>query len=478
MISFEILQIAGLLSLVIILIAPFYMVWRKKVKITGRILMSLIIIFFIVDLMVVIDYMISKSYRRTSYQSCISNLNEALNSNCDEQVLQTTLSDWLEDKNGTVWELSESLSGLKSDIFSSDSNFFGDKIKYPADEREPYARPVPRQLPPKGTEVDYSKIPGYTARVKMEEKKNKAYWQGKSIIISGKISLSDGTPLKDVAAHTSFLPDWVFAKCVYPGKSLNFVKTGYEPIYIYIDPKKHYPGNQLDMGHLVMRKLPPEQLRQISFTVEGPEFTDVRLLTGWIPGVFQDDGHECAAHVQVCVENRRIKRGKEVTFTGLSPVAYKIILSAPGYVEKTKYFSGKKRNVNFGTITLVPSRKVVFKQRQFASPNAPWEETILEINGKTRLVVAPRDKYANNVALSLKPDINSDKILADFSWGIPEWYDYGVISPEKLNGELPTPKKSQRDKFLRTGHLYRFVSDMANVDKFIYLQALPSRESH
>lgn len=479
MISLEIIQIATLLSVAIILITFFYLIWRKPAKASGKIILSLILLFAIADFIYFVGTHDLNHYRFTAYRTCVRNLSKELNFNRDDKALLAALSDWLENENGTVGDLNPVLFNLQPSGSAEHEYNSGDAIKYPVDEYSPYARPVPHQLPPKGNSVDYSKIPGFAARVKIEQKQNDAYWKGNSVIVSGKIRLSGSMLPEGIAAHTSFLRDGVFAKCVYPGKSLNFVKSGYEPIFIYIAPDKKYPGQYLDMGELVMQKLPPEQQKQISFTLSGPQTADVYLVTGWQPGVFADDGHECAAPVRVSVENCKARRGEKMTFSGLSPIAYELILSAPGCVAKTKYFTIKKDNIDFGVIHLMPSRKFTFRQRPFsAMKNTSWEEATLEINGRNELVIAPKDELGNTVALSLTPDIRSDKILAGFSWSIPEWYDYGEISQKALDGKLPEPKKSLRDKFLQQGHLYRFISDMKKVDQFIYLSETSSKSKN
>lgn len=454
--------IAELLSLLIILITPFYLVWRKPGKRMGKIILSLIFLLALVDFIYFINNQISTSHRLVTYRGCIRSLNKELNSNRDEEALQSTLANWLENKNYSLIDLRIALVNLQSSYID------GDAIKYPADEQKSFTRPISHRLSPKGPEVDYSKVPGYATRVEKERKNTVRFWlKGDNVIISGKIRLSDNAPLENIASHTSFLPGGVFAKCVYPGESLDFIKSGYEPIYLNNPLNKKYPDKGLDMGELVMLKLPPEQQKKITFSVEGADITDVSLVIG----VFCGGGYECAAPVRVCVGKRKVKRGEKVTFNNLSPVAYKLELSAPGHVKKTKYFTLGKENLDFGKITLNPSRKVTFRQRPFADTNADWEVISLEINGKTELVVAPKDELGNTVSISLEPDIHSDKILASFSWGVPKWSDYKVISPDKLDGKLPQPTESIRDKFLKEGHLYRFVSDMKKINKLIYLSA-------
>lgn len=345
------------------------------------------------------------------------------------------------------------------------------KIKTGPLEQKPADRYYRRPLPRSAGRADYAGTQGFAERMReLKTELSGAYWAGRhGVIVTGQLRLEGECGVQDVGSRSPYFPNGVFAHALYPDheRELQFFKSGYEPVTIWLDPAKWHL-KRLDLGVIEMKKC--AHPAELSFSLQLPKTVTgakIRLRTGWPAPTWPDWGHECGAPIHSVAAERTVKAGEQVRIGGLSGIPYELKFTAPGCVSRTFYFTGD-RSLDLGNVALAPIRMQTFRMRPFAG--GPWEEITLELNGDTELVIVPRDEYGNKVGLKLTPDRGSDRILADFSWRPVYFDDYGEAAPDKE--PLPEPKQYQGTVFLQPGHLYRMRNDSKKAD--VLIQLLPN----
>ncbi|MBE6371935.1 MAG: hypothetical protein E7055_07660 [Lentisphaerae bacterium] len=342
------------------------------------------------------------------------------------------------------------------------------KIKTGPLELKPADRYYRRPLPRSAGRADYAGTPGFSERMQeLKEELSGAYWAGRhGVIVTGQLRLEGERGVLGVGSRSPYFPNGVFAHALYPDqeRELQFFKSGYDPVTIWLDPAKRHP-KRLDLGVIEMKKC--AHPAELSFSLQLPENVTeakIRLRTGWPAPTWPDWGHECGAPIHSVVAERTVKAGEPVRIGELSGIPYELKFTAPGCVSRTFYFTGD-RSLDLGSIALAPIRMQTFRMRPFAG--GPWEEITLELNGDTELVIVPKDEYGNTVGLALTPDRGSDRILADFTWRPVYFDDYGETAGE--TEPLPEPKRYQGTVFLQPGHLYRMRNESKKADVLIRL---------
>lgn len=330
-----------------------------------------------------------------------------------------------------------------------------------------YRRPLPRSA----GRADYAGTPGFSERMReLKKELSGAYWANRhGVIVTGQLRLEGERGVQGVGSRSPYFPNGVFAHALYPDheRELQFFKSGYESVTIWLDPAKWHP-KRLDLGVIEMKKC--VQPAELSFSLQLPKTVTeakIRLRTGWPAPTWPDWGHECGAPIHSVAAERTVKAGEQVRIGGLSDIPYELKFTAPGCVSRTFYLTGD-RSLDLGNVALAPIRMQTLRMRPFAG--GPWKEITVELNGDTELVIVPKDEYGNKVGLLLTPDRDSDRILADFSWRPVYFDDYGESVPD--TEPLPEPKQYEGTVFLQPGHLYRMRNESKKAD--VLIQLLPS----
>ena len=323
--------------------------------------------------------------------------------------------------------------------------------------------------------ADYAGTPGFAARIQeLETRLGESYWNGRGVIVTGQLRVEGAAVPTGVASRTKYFKNGVFAALLHPDdrRELQFFKSGYEPLAIWLAPPFGAHPKRIDLGVIEMNKTPRPSA--VTLSVKLPEnlpSAKLRLRTGWPAPTWRDWAHECGAPIHATVVEREVKPGEKIRLEGLSDIPYELKLSAPGAVGRTFYFNGFADR-DLGAIALAPARKQTFRLKP--AGGTEWKNVTLELDGDTELVVAPKDEFGNTVALRLAPDRGSDRILADFPWRPVYFDDYGKTAPE--TSPLPRPVKYEGTFFLVPGHLYRVRNASTKTDTLVYLE--PAAETH
>ena len=316
--------------------------------------------------------------------------------------------------------------------------------------------------------ADYSRTPEFSARVQREKQSIAKYWDGnRGVVVTGQLKVEGADDCSGVASRAVILPNGVFVHAIHPDRKreLQFFKSGYEPLVVWLDPRKRYPA-VLDLGVVTLKKA--VKTASAEFRLKLPKEVDaasVELRNDWPAPTWRDWAHHCDAPLFKTAAKRRAADGETVRLAGLSGIPYILTVTAPGCEKRVFYFKGDKV-VNLGEVALSKARKQTFRMRDFAG--SEWRSVTLELDGSTSLVVAPKDEFGNTVDVELTPDRGSPRVLAHFMWRPVYYDDYGAIPPE--TSPLPEPQTREGRIFLEPGHLYRMRSEMKKVDKLIYLE--------
>jgi len=459
------LPLAGLLGLGVLACS---LIWTSRKSVFTRILYTLAVILLPLSLAIYGIMTLKHSIFMSSRKLVCEVLAGYLE---DETIPPVKISSAL---RGNAERMSEQFFLLQPPQILSDGNADEHKCKIhlPVSERSPETRCY-HSFPVSSGRVDYSGVPGFRQRVAVQEKQiGDSYWEGKGVIVTGQLKVEDSGGLSGVASGTAFLKDGVFVHAIYPAedRELQFFKSGYNPLAIWIDPKKKHLS-YVDLGVIELKKAQKTFPVSISFRLPDPaNAVTVTLRTGELSPTWRDSGYECAAPIRQTVASGEVKDGEVFGVAGLSAIPYELAATSPGCVERTFYFTGD-HPVDFGRVDMLPAHRVTFRLRPFHG--GAWEKVTLEINGKASLTVGPDDQLGNQVDVELVPDRGSDRILASFPWAPVYFDDYGKIRPD--TGPLPEPKHNSGTLFWEPGHLYRMRQEHQNVDKLIYVE--PRSES-
>ena len=318
--------------------------------------------------------------------------------------------------------------------------------------------------------ADYSKTPDFSARVSEEKQRISEWCNHDGVVVMGKLRLEGAEDGSGVASRAVISPDGVFVHALQPDerRELQFFKSGYEPLAIWLDPldpkKRH--AKVLDLGIVTMKKAVKTGAAEFRIKLPaGVAAASITLKNDWPAPTREDWSHDGAAPIFKTTAERSAADGETVRFAGLSGIPYILTVTAPGCKKRVFYFKGDKV-VNLGEVALSKARKQTFRMRDFSG--GEWRNVTLELDGSTSLVVAPNDELGNTVDVELTPDRGSPRVLADFMWRPVHFDDYGAVPPE--TSPLPAPQTREGRRFLEPGHLYRMRSEMKKVDKLIYLE--------
>ena len=377
----------------------FFIIWAGGKSIASKILCTLFLVFFLFLLLSGVKEM--SHYKKGWWERNLLLSLRSVLENEKFSVPDSVLADALKQPNlaEVALELETLCRHPKDDPFLMEMD-----IALPPEECRPDV-PVYRQFPSGLGKAEFT--PGLDARIKrLERQIAEDSWEGKGVIVTGQLRVEGGGSPAGVASRADCFPNGVFAHAIYPDaeRELQFFKSGYEPLAIWLDPQKNYP-KQLDLGVLLLKK--SEKTFPLTFTLHLPaavKTAEIHLRNAIPAPTWRDWGYECSAPVQRTVIRKLVADGESVSADGLSAIPYELVIDAPGCIRRTFYFTGD-HPVNFGSIMLQPARRQTFRLRPFSG--GPWQSVTLDLDGKRSLVVAPKDSLGNLVDLRLTPDRSS-----------------------------------------------------------------------
>ena len=320
-----------------------------------------------------------------------------------------------------------------------------------------------KPLPPKGQDVNYRQDVHFRRLYKEAQYQHRKIHGGNGRIVKGKLIVEgQEASVNGVASKAVFAYDGLFVAPLYAGRTLRFVKHGYEPLDIELPERLDgIPGPDLDLGEQTLHRLPEDKTVSVQFRLELPEGVpqaQVELWTGELPSTWADDGYDEHAHISALSDKVSQASGKG-SFSGLTPMLYELRIAAPGCMFCKKAFDAAKER-DLGTIALERIRMATFQIAKSKTPDA-WKEVKVPIDGKTEFVIADKpDQFGQYDAFRLSYK-NETHLEAYFIYWPNFFDDYGLMSKEKymeLSGgsALPVPKTVKGRSVLEVGHFYRF----------------------
>ncbi|MGI6353480.1 MAG: hypothetical protein ACOX6W_00055 [Lentisphaeria bacterium] len=321
----------------------------------------------------------------------------------------------------------------------------------------------PKPLPPKGAAVDYSMSKSFKKLYDEAKYTHKEYHDGNGKVVIGKLKVEGQDDIEGVASKAVFAENGIFVAPLYAGRTLRFVKHGYEPLDVEL-PKysdDSIPGIDLDLGEQILRRLPDAKTVDIQFDLELPPDVpqaQVELWTGDLPSTFNDDGYDGRAPIHAFA-TKALSAGGNVAFSGLTPMNYQLRITAPECIYFSKAFDTAK-DKELGTIKLQKTRLATFQIAKFVQSSS-WKEMKVPVDGKTELTFADKpDQFGqyDGFRLTYKDETH----LGAFFIHWPNFFDdYGEMTQEKFlelekMNNLPTPRTTKGETILEVGHLYRF----------------------
>lgn len=355
-------------------------------------------------------------------------------------------------------------------------------VPLPKSTEDASASSAPRErkpLPAKGRDVNYRQNVQFQKLYKEAQYQHNKIHGGNGRIVKGKLIVEgQGASVNGVASKAVFAYDGLFVAPLYAGRTLRFVKHGYEPLDIELPKRlKGIPGPDLDLGEQVLHRLPEDKTVSVQFSLQLPEGVSqaqVELWTGELPSTWDDDGYDEHARISALSDKISQAAGKG-GFSGLTPMPYELRITAPGCIFCKKAFDATTER-DLGTIVLERIRIATFQMATSKTPDA-WKEVKVPIDGKTKFVIADKpDQFGQYDGFSLS--YQDETHLEAFFIYWPNFFDdYGEMDKEKyleLNGRnaLPAPKTVKGDTVLEVKHLYRFRCNMRKHDVLLLFSGM------
>jgi hypothetical protein len=326
-----------------------------------------------------------------------------------------------------------------------------------------------------GAPVNYVSSKEFFKLFKEANMRHTLYHHGKGQVATGKLIVEDQLDsLAGIASKALFTKEGIFVAPVYAGRTLRFVKHGYESLDIVIpNDASSSKSTRLELGTQILRKLPAEHLTEVTGGLQLPEGVanaQVELWTGKLPSTFNDDGYDCQAVIKALAAKSQLLSGQRIHFTGLSPIFSELRITAPDCIYLERSFEAGK-DLDLGTITLQKCQQATFMLAQM-NKFTNWKKQTVLIDGKTELILVNKpDKFGQYDGWRLAYQ-DSEHIKSFFVYSPSYFDDYGKMTPEqfiaqKKNQTLPKPISNKHSTILEKGHLYRFRCEMRNIDMLI-----------
>ena len=334
-------------------------------------------------------------------------------------------------------------------------------------------------LPAKGRDVNYSTDARFKILYKKAKYQHTNSHRGNGRIVKGKLIVEgQETSLDGVASKAVFASDGLFVAPLYAGRTLRFVKHGYEPLDIELPKQLNgIPGPDLDLGEQTLHRLPEEMTVAVQFELKLPEGisqAQVELWTGELPSTWNDDGYDENARIAAFAAKTLQTDGK-IVLSGLTPMPYELRIAAPGCMFCKKAFDASAEK-DLGTIALQKIRTATFQMAKF-NTSENQKEVDVSVDGETKLVIADTpDEFGQYDGFDLTY-LDATHLRAHFIYWPNYFDDYGAMSFKEFRelnqkGALPAPKTIKGKTALEVGHFYRFRCDWRKADILLFFSKM------
>ena len=334
-------------------------------------------------------------------------------------------------------------------------------------------------LPAKERDVNYSTDARFKILYKKAKYQHTNSHRGNGRIVKGKLIVEgQETSLDGVASKAVFASDGLFVAPLYAGRTLRFVKHGYEPLDIELPKQLNgIPGPDLDLGEQTLHRLPEEMTVAVQFELKLPEGisqAQVELWTGELPSTWNDDGYDENARIAAFAAKTLQTDGK-IVLSGLTPMPYELRIAAPGCMFCKKAFDASAEK-DLGTIALQKIRTATFQMAKF-NTSENQKEVDVSVDGETKLVIADTpDEFGQYDGFDLTY-LDATHLRAHFIYWPNYFDDYGAMSFKEFRelnqkGALPAPKTIKGETALEVGHFYRFRCDWRKADILLFFSKM------
>ncbi|MDD4818056.1 MAG: hypothetical protein PHI85_08825 [Victivallaceae bacterium] len=346
----------------------------------------------------------------------------------------------------------------------------GDSLAPRPEQLRPTAAAVPRPLPAPGPAVDYRRQPPQNIR-ELRAIEQDLRGQHGIVIVKGRISIDGKSGAGRLMTRAHMLDGGVFIAGVEPGHTLRFALHPYEPLDFYIAPE--LAGQTVDLGNQVMHEIPQEQRGKAVYKGKLPANSSSKIIATLYAAptppitATPDTADEMKPAI---IECRSGDDGAIMEIDGLAPMDYTLEVRIFGYMPLLYHFTGEQNVIDLGETAFTAAPHLNFSFRPFNDKNAAWRSEDVFVDGKTPLQLAPNN-LCGEVALILTPDLDleSGRVLAEFTQGDARWYDLGDAEPDSAPPDL---KPFDNAKLLVAGRYYRITSENGSFDLLLRMTAV------
>ncbi len=292
-------------------------------------------------------------------------------------------------------------------------------------------------------------------------------------LVFGRLQVEDGTP-DDVATWVWLNPDGTFTATAIMAlqRGIVFMKHGYEPLVVKLDgvDPKWRNDVAIDLGTVVMKKLPPEKTATLMLTPRLPEGVEsgtfiLRLVNNDPCGF--DWGTMGRERPSRMVATTSFRNGETLKLPGCTPTLYSYTIEAPG----CPTYSSSRKDIapgenDLGEVMLVRNKTASFAIRPLGETGGEWKRQKVLVNGSSWLVLTEnKDSVGNRCLLYLAAYEKSGKgVNSHFGWGNTTCEDLGEMTVKEFerrekSGDLPAMDDKKQNFSLLPGHIYRLKND-------------------
>lgn len=329
-------------------------------------------------------------------------------------------------------------------------------------------------LPEKDSPVDYHASKSFAPLYQWAWEHHRDLHCGEGRVVIGKLRVEGaGDSLDGVATKAVFAEHGIFVAPLYAGRTLRFVKHGFEPLEVTLPPMDDGTFDSvLDLGERTLRRLPEENTVDASLDLvlpEGIPSARVELWTGKLPSTWHDDGYDGDAPIEALAIKMESEGGR-IELHGLTPMPYEWRISAPGCMAVRQPFDASRRET-LDPISLIRTKTATFRLARF-DQSGDWQEKQVCLDGNARLVVKDEpDQFGqfDDLRLTYRDE---NHLEAFFVYWPNTFDDLGENGQNAFlagtGGHVqPAPRGNHDASILETGHLYRFRCPQRNLDLLV-----------
>lgn len=258
---------------------------------------------------------------------------------------------------------------------------------------------------------DYMSLQNLDKEIRFAER-----WREGGTVVMGRIDLPSDAK---VTSRTRIFPDGSFAAAVAPGRQIVFYAHGYDPLRAKV----------YDAGNLSFSRAASENSRTVKCTISLTEPDEdaqatIQLMIYNHSFLFQDAGHS-GGHVELVAETKKASDKQTVVFDGLSRNPYKLVFTAPGYIQRCEIIDPKKDGlVDLGQIDMFKAKTLEITYRARVRQNGgPWatddrpQRATIVCDGASELEFSDlRTGLGGKLHLLLLPRGNDVAAYFPYSW--------------------------------------------------------------